>query len=91
MLSRHREERRSVRLFARRAATLSFGGEKPPVSCVIWDISDGGARLAVALPSADLPNRFTLNLFPDGSVQKNCEVVWIGKRFVGVKFTAQAP
>jgi PilZ domain len=58
---------------------------------VIWDISEGGARLAVALPLADLPNHFILVLRKDRSVQKHCEVVWTDKRFVGVKFTERAP
>jgi hypothetical protein len=91
MLTRSREQRKSVRRFRRRAATVSFGAEKPSVKCVIWDISEGGARLAIALRSADLPHHFTLNLFRDGSVQRNCEVVWTDKRFVGVKFTGLAP
>jgi hypothetical protein len=53
---------------------------------VIWDISNGGARLAVAHPLTDLPTRFTLLLSRDGRVQRSCEIVWIDKRFVGVKF-----
>jgi hypothetical protein len=91
MLTRYLEERKSVRRFTRRGATVSFGAETPSVDCVIWDISDGGARLAVALPMADLPHHFTLNLFIDRSAQKHCEVVWMDKCFVGVKFTEQAP
>jgi PilZ domain len=91
MLARHREDRRSVRRFTRRGATVSFSADKPSVDCVIWDISDGGARLAVALPLADLPRHFILNLFRDESVQRHCEVVWMDKRFVGVRFTEQVP
>ena len=91
MLTRYREERKSVRRFTRRAATVSFGAEQPSVNCVIWDISEGGARLAIALLLADLPNHFTLNLFRDFSVQRNCEVVWTDSKFVGVKFTEQVP
>jgi PilZ domain len=87
MLARSREDRRTVRRFTRRAATLGFGNQKPSVECVIWDISEGGARLAVALPLADLPQNFTLSLFQDESVQRKCEVVWMDKRFLGVKFT----
>jgi hypothetical protein len=75
----------------RRAATVSFGAARAPVDCVIWDMSEGGARLAVALPLAELPPRFTLNLFKDCAVQKDCEVVWSDKRFVGVKFTGRIP
>jgi hypothetical protein len=91
MLTRSREERTSARRFTRRVATVSVGAGKPSVTCVIWDISRGGARLAVALPLAALPNYFTLNLRKDGSVQRNCEVVWTDNRFVGVKFTEPPP
>ena len=45
--SRH-DDRKSLRRPTRRAATVSLGAEKPSVPCVIWDISEGGARLAVA-------------------------------------------
>jgi hypothetical protein len=70
---------------------LTFGTEKPPITCVVWDISDGGARLAVAHPLATLPHHFTLNLSKDESEQRDCEVVWTDTRFVGVKFTGPAP
>jgi hypothetical protein len=91
MLTRSRDQRKSARHFTRRAATVCFGSRTPSVSCVIWDISDGGARLAVSVPMADLPQQFTLNIFADGSVQRNCEVVWTDERFVGVKFTGPRP
>jgi hypothetical protein len=80
MLIRHRESRKSVRRFMRRAATVSFGVERPPANCEVWDISESGARLAVALPMADLPRHFILNLFADGSLQRRCEVVWSDRR-----------
>ena len=91
MLTRHREARKSLRRFTRRAAAVSFGAETQPVNCVIWDISEGGARLAIAFPTTDLPLHFALNLVRDGSVQKRCEVVWTDSRFVGVKFVEQTP
>jgi hypothetical protein len=91
MLARSREDRKNVRRFTRRAATLTFANQKPSVECVIWDISEGGARLAVGLPLSHLPRQFTLNLFKDESVQRECEVVWMDKRFVGVKFTGYFP
>jgi hypothetical protein len=87
VLTRYREDRKSARRFTRRGAAASFSADKLSVDCVIWDISDGGARLAIALPLADLPQHFTLNLFRDESVQRHCEVVRMDKRFVGVKFT----
>jgi hypothetical protein len=70
----------------RRAAQALLGEQTPPVRCVIWDISNGGARLAVAHPLTNLPRRFTLLLSHDGRVRRGCEIVWIDKRFVGVKF-----
>jgi len=61
------------------------------VNCLIWDLAEGGARLAVADPSTDLPHHFTPSLFKIGRVKRDCEVVWIDKRFVAVKFTEHAP
>jgi hypothetical protein len=86
MLPRRQEQRKKPRYPRRRAAQVVFGALEPPVPCVIWDISDGGARLAVARPLADLPRIFTLSFFKDASLQRKCEVVWTDSRFVGVKF-----
>jgi hypothetical protein len=91
VLTRYREDRKSARRFTRRGATANFSADKPSVDCVIWDISDGGARLAIALPLADLARHFILNLLRDESVQRLCEVVWMDKRFVGIRFTRQVP
>jgi PilZ domain len=82
-------QRKTFRRPARRAATVSFESRDALVSCVIWDISDDGARLAVAYELAKIPPRFTLNLSSDGSMRRDCEVVWRDGRFVGVKFTSQ--
>jgi PilZ domain len=90
MLNRFYQQRQTSRLPARRAATVSFGEEGSPVPCVIWDISEDGARLAVAYP-ANLPDHFTLNLFKDFSVRRDCEVVWTDGRFVGVRFISLVP
>jgi hypothetical protein len=86
MLTQRHEKRRSLRRPMRRAAEIMFGADQPRVRCVIWDISDGGARLAVAYPLVDLPRTFTLLLSKDASIQRNCEVVWIDSRYVGVRF-----
>jgi c-di-GMP-binding flagellar brake protein YcgR len=87
VLQRRQEKRKSFRYPKRRAAEVIFGAHEPPVRCVIWDISDGGARLAVARPLAELPPTFTLVLFKDNaSAQRDCQVVWTDARFVGVKF-----
>lgn len=70
----------------RRAAAVVLQAAGNPVRCVIWDMSDGGARLAIAYPTAELPCTFSLLLMKDASVRRNCEVVWTDSRFVGVKF-----
>jgi hypothetical protein len=80
------EKRQSFRRPMRRAAEVIFGARTPPVRCVIWDMSNGGARLAIAHPLTDLPKTFTLVLFKEASVRRNCEVVWIDTRYVGVRF-----
>lgn len=70
----------------RRAAAVMFQAARAPVPCVIWDMSDGGARLAIARPIAELPSAFSLLLTKDGRLRRNCEVVWTDPQFVGVKF-----
>jgi hypothetical protein len=86
MLARLPEQRKTAHCPIRRRATLSFGATVPPVACVIWDISEGGARLAIARSIADIPHHFTLNLYKHGSLKWACEVVWTDWRFTGVKF-----
>jgi len=84
-LLRRADERKGRRRPMRRAAlVLHANGQVAP--CVIWDMSVGGARLAIAHPSGDVPLRFTLVLTKDGSDRRNCEVVWTDARYVGVKF-----
>ncbi len=53
--------------------------------CVVWDLSRNGARLAIAAKSADLPTKFSL-LLRGEDVRRECQIVWTGGRFVGVKF-----
>jgi PilZ domain-containing protein len=89
MLPLRREDRRSSRRLTRRHAEITFSAQESPVRCVIWDMSDGGARLSVAHPLAGLPHTFTLALFKDASVQRNCEVVWTDTKYVGVKFISE--
>jgi hypothetical protein len=91
MLTTLRDKRKISRLPARRTATVSFGAARPPAACVIWDISEADARLAMARPRADLPRHFALNLYDDDGVQWNCELVWTDSRFIGVKFIGRVP
>lgn len=86
MLLQRRDQRKAKRRRMRRAALVSFAPVGNPLSCVVWDMSDSGARLAIACATADVPREFQLVLTRDGSVRRNCKVVWTNARFVGVKF-----
>jgi len=86
MLLQRRDQRKARRRQMRRAALVLFAPAGKPLSCVVWDMSDNGARLAIARPTADVPREFELILTRDGSVRRNCQVVWANARFVGVKF-----
>jgi PilZ domain len=89
MFARNRESRKHRRQPLRRAAAIVLQAASTPVRCVIWDMSDGGARLAIAYPTAKLPRAFSLLLTKDAGVQRTCEVVWTDNRFVGVRFISE--
>lgn len=56
--------------------------KSPAISCVIIDISAGGACIEV--PGAGtIPRRFTLN---HGGTKKTCSLVWQRGRRIGVSF-----
>jgi len=68
---------------SRRAASIKVADDSPDLPCVIWDMSDKGAKLAAVRPLL-LPERFTL-VFSD-TVHRRCQVMWRGEKFVGVQF-----
>jgi hypothetical protein len=88
MLARSRESRKSERRLMRRDARVIIEAHDNPIRCVIYDLSNGGARLCFDAPYADVPRTFTLVLFKD-SVQRDWELVWTDGRYVGVKFVSQ--
>jgi hypothetical protein len=85
MRERGRELRRAKRTPRRNAAWIGLGNGGTHVPCVLWDISDSGAR--VAAPRSNLlPAAFNLILSKDGSAQRRCRVVWRNSGQVGVQF-----
>jgi PilZ domain len=72
-----------------RAAEIIFGENGQPIRCRISDMSDSGARLALAFPVAHIPRTFTLVLFKDASVRRDCELVWTDRRYIGIKFLSR--
>ena len=86
MLLRQEEKRREVRRLVQQAAALDVGNDGPRIPCVLWDISEGGARLAPQQCGPwELPDKFFL-LLAGGSVRRACEVRWRDERFAGVQF-----
>ena len=78
-----REERQTPRTPARRAASIKVEDDGPGLPCVIWDMSDKGAKLAAGRPLL-LPERFTLVL--SATAHRRCQIRWRGEKFVGVQF-----
>jgi PilZ domain-containing protein len=87
-LSRPREQRKAKRTHRRQAAWVVLDGGAAKISCVLWDISEGGARIAAAHGNA-LPDVFGLFLTKDGKSRRYCQVVWRRGSQLGVRFVAE--
>jgi hypothetical protein len=87
-LSRPREQRKTKRTHRRQAAWVVLDGGGAKISCVLWDISEGGARIAAAHGNA-LPDVFGLFLTKDGKSRRFCQVVWRRGSQLGVRFVAE--
>jgi hypothetical protein len=59
--------------------------ERRPKGCVVNDISETGARLAIDAPQ-DLPERFALLLSKNGMPTRLCRAVWRTADQIGVRF-----
>jgi hypothetical protein len=66
---------------------LDGGGE--PIPCVVWDISEGGARIAAAR-AIGFPDRFALLTGKDAKSCRFCHVVWRREGQLGVRFIEEA-
>jgi hypothetical protein len=53
------------------------------IPCIVWDISDRGAKLAVSRPRL-VPEYFTLEF--SATLHRRCRRSWRSKRFVAAKF-----
>src|SRR5262245_20528026 len=73
------EQRRSERHEVHYPACLDFGDGEPPRNCMIFDISEDGARLTVS-QQTELPDEFVLIL------RRRCRVVRGAQGQVGVLF-----
>ena len=84
---RRREQRKTKRTHRRQAAWVVLDGGVAKIPCVLWDISEGGARIAAAHGGA-LPAVFGLFLSKDGKSRRFCQVVWRRGTQLGVRFVA---
>jgi hypothetical protein len=66
-------------------AWISYGGSTTPIPCVLWDVSEGGARITAA-HSNMLPDAFVLIMNRASDAHRFCQVVWRRKPHLGIKF-----
>jgi hypothetical protein len=80
-----KERRGMVRRVINRVAQYHSGLGALPRTCMVTDISAGGARL---YSEADMPDTFTLAVTgEDADIRRECRVVWRLGGEVGVTFT----
>ncbi|MDP1585593.1 MAG: PilZ domain-containing protein [Bradyrhizobium sp.] len=56
-----------------------------PHGCVLSDVSETGARIAIE-DGENIPDSFVLLLAGNGSARRTCDVVWRERFQVGVRF-----
>ncbi len=77
------DRRRAMREPANDLAEIAFAGSRRRITCLVHNLSAGGALLEVSDPG--LPPRFILTNHIRG--QKTiCEIVWQAGKMVGVHF-----
>ena len=83
------DKRKSVRRSMHYTAWIARKGE-PLEGCVLYDISDKGARLDVEKPES-IPDQFMLFLSSRGTPRRKCNVAWRTDTQIGVKFDEPLP
>ncbi len=83
MVEPTREKRRRRRVPTRRAALIRWSDNPKAIRCVLWDESEGGARLAAPYANK-LPPVFTL--LNAAETSRVCRIVWRKGPLVGVQF-----
>jgi hypothetical protein len=89
MPERRPEQRKARRTPRRNAAWIVLSSAAARIPCVLWDISDSGARVAAARAST-LPQVFCLLLDNDGKSRRFCRVMWRKGGQVGVRFIEES-
>lgn|SRR5271163_894762 len=81
--------RKTARRAMRHVGEMMLWTHAIRVPCKVIDMSDGGARLSISRALPRLAHTFTLALFKDGSLNRDCKIVWTDGRSAGVKFTSE--
>jgi hypothetical protein len=89
LFGRRTERRKRQRHRAITTAWVRVENDPLPLVGVLWDVSEGGACLAVAKPE-ELPDRLTLLLERDDTHGTICRVAWRTKEQVGLQFVENA-
>jgi PilZ domain len=81
--------RRNPRRADGRRARIEPRDGSPSRECMVWDISDGGARLVVHAPET-LPAEFILVEGAERAFsRRTCQIVWRAEAQVGVQFLTE--
>jgi hypothetical protein len=79
------ERRSSPRGKTYKAARIAFGGNRAVIGCLVRNLSDSSACLAVESPIG-IPDAFNL-VFDSGEPSRSCSVMWRTNRRIGVVFS----
>jgi len=85
-----RERRKWPRHAVVETAWLRTEHDRIPTVCVLWNVSHGGAMLALASPHIVLPDIVQVTLSRDDKIGTTCRVVWRRDEQIGVEFVANA-
>ncbi len=84
------DRRRKTRRLIDVSAKLFTGVDAPVWDCVVMNISENGARIALERHE-DIPEQFTLLLVSYGHASHACRVMWRAGHQLGVKFETVDP
>lgn len=89
LFRRPAERRKNPRHTVIATAWIRLKDNPLPFVCVLWDVSEGGARLAVAKPEA-VSDELNLVLDRDDTRGTVCRVIWRSKEQIGLQFVENA-
>jgi hypothetical protein len=86
-MAEHEQRREHVRKSLSYCARILANDKSWMYPCEIFDVSAGGAKLAIYCPpQTPLPQRFFLQLSEMGETHRCCEVAWRQGNELGVRF-----